>query len=152
MATAQTLSLTATGKPGVEYCTMIGAMITETKFTTLIIGLSARSGRILERIADSIAYHTGFVTFGTFAGIFRQILGFIFDQLLGIVPGPAGVVEEHSQQLAGNNDACQEATQGFHLQCETDDDWGHDAEQCQRDQFLLRGGGGDAQQPVCNQA
>ena len=38
-----------------SYWTMIGAMITDTRFTTLIMGLSAGPGRVLEGIADRIA-------------------------------------------------------------------------------------------------
>ncbi len=80
---------------------------------------------------------------GTFAQILLGVLGLVFDQLLCIVPGAAGVVHEYRQQLPGEDDARQEAAQRIHAQQQAQQDRREHTQQGQRDELFLRRLGGD---------
>ena len=55
--------------------------------------INAGAGRIFERVADRVSHNTGFVSNRTFS--FKVAL---FNMLLGIIPGPAGVSHHNSQE------------------------------------------------------
>src|SRR5271157_240171 len=68
-----------------------------------------QAGRVLERIADSVAGDSRLVPLGALAG--RLGARLVLDQLLGIVPGAAGVGHEHGEQLSDYDHARQVAAQ-----------------------------------------
>ena len=78
---------------------------------TLISGLSAGPAVSFKRIADGVAGDGRLVPLGALAGGFGARL--VLDQLLGVVPGAAGVGHEHGEQLSDDDHARQEAAQGL---------------------------------------
>ena len=101
---------------------MIGAMITLTRLITLIIGLSA--GPAVSFSGSPTVSPTTLALWRSepLPGVLGQVARLILDQLLGIVPCATGGGHEDRQQLAGEDDAGQEAAQGLHLQRQADHD------------------------------
>ena len=73
--------------------------------------MKARTGGILERIADGIADYSGCVNqrFLPLDHTFRIFEFTGLDELLGVIPGAAGIGHEDRQKLAGNNHAAQKS-------------------------------------------
>ena len=106
-----------------------------------------RAGRIFQRVADGIADNGRLVIFAVLAAVVA-----VFDILLGVVPGPAGVGHEHRLQQAGENDAGQEAAQRLFLQQQAHGDRRQDGDQAQRNQFRLRRSGRNGDRLLHNRA
>ena len=127
------------GGVSLRYWMMIGAASSETRLMTLIIGLRAGPGGVLERVAHRVADDGRLVGVRAFAAVEP-----VLDQLLGVVPGAAGVGHEDRQELAREDDAGQEPAQGLDLKGQADDERGEHGQQGQADQLLLGGHGADA--------
>ena len=80
-------------------------------FITLISGLMAGPAVSFSGIADRVAGDGRLVLFAPLAGVPLEVDRFVFDHLLGVVPGAAGIGHEDGQQLAGDDHASQEAGQ-----------------------------------------
>ena len=70
-------------------------------------------------------------------------LRLVFDHLLGVVPGAAGVGHEHGEELADEDHAGEEAAERERPEQEADEDRREDGEQAGADQFLLGRAGAD---------
>ena len=53
----------------------------------------------------------------------------VLDELLGVVPRPTGVGQEHGHELAGQDDSREEGAQGQVADAEPDDDGREDGQQ-----------------------
>src|SRR5438034_2479745 len=94
-----------------------------------------RPGGIFERIADGVARDAGLMSFRAFAG--QPGAGLVFDGLLGVVPGAAGVGHEDCQELADHDHASQEPAQPIRTQEETDEDGRENSQQAGTYELLL---------------
>ena len=118
--------------------TTIGAMIRLIRLMTLINGFSA---------GPAVSFSGSPTVSPTMLALCASeplppIVAFL-HQLLGVIPRAAGVRHEHRQQLAGEDDARQEAAQRLGLQREADDDRDQHDQDAHRQQLALRGLRGD---------
>ena len=67
----------------------------------------------------------------------------VFDQLLGVIPGTAGIGHEDRQKLTDDDHSGQVATERLRSQEDADQDRHQDREQGRADQLALRRGGAD---------
>ena len=96
-----------------------GATSRETRLTTLIIGLRAGPAVSLSGSPTVSPITLALWRSENFTGVVRGIRRFVLDLFFGIIPGAARVGHKDRQQLAGNDDACQEAAQGPHTDQES---------------------------------
>ena len=75
-------------------------------FATLIIGLMAGPGGVLERVADGVAGDRRGVGLGALAAV-----GAVLDQLLRVVPRAAARGHHHGEEQADDDDADQQAAE-----------------------------------------
>ena len=82
--------------------------------------------------------------FGALAGVISRVGDFVFDGLLGVVPGPAGVSHEDGEQLPGDDGPGEEAAERLDLEGQSDRDGREDCEHCEGHELALGRGGADA--------
>ena len=100
--------------------------------------VQARAGRVFERIAQGIADDRGLVSIGTLAAVLPAL-----DELLGVIPGAAAVIEESRHQDSSDSANQQESryrlrTNTEHTEDETDGDGHGDCENTGNDHLLER--------------
>ena len=96
-----------TGTSSLRRLMIAGSTSSDTRFITLISGLSAGPGGVLERVADRVADHGRLVGLGALAALVA-----VLDVLLGVVPRATGVAQEVGHELTGEDHAGEERAEG----------------------------------------
>ena len=115
-----------------------GRISSETRLMTLINGLSAGPGRVLERVADRVADDRGAVGIAALAAVVA-----VLDVLLGVVPRTTGVRQEVRHQLTGEDHRGEERAEGEVVDAEADDHGREHREQRRRGELTQRRRGAD---------
>src|SRR4029453_18630880 len=118
--------------------TTVGAISTATRFITLISGLRAGPGVVLERVADGVADHGRLVGLGVLAAVVT-----VLHVLLGVVPGAARNRQHDRQELAGEDGPGQGGAERGRLEQEPGGDRGQHRQQPRGEQLAQRVAGAD---------